>query len=113
MRQARINYKGEHAGVLTQLDDGSYTFTYTELWFIDSNKPPISLTLSKYRQTHHSRIFFPFFFNMLPEGANKDWLCRYFKLDKDDYFGQLVMAAKYDAIGAITVDKIDINIEVA
>ena len=107
MRQAKILYKDEEAGILTQHDDGSFTFSYNDIWFTDNNKPSISLTLSKNKKEHYSKHLFSCFYNMLPEGSNKDVVCKYNRIDKDDYFGLLVTTAKTDAIGAIKVIKIE------
>lgn len=110
MRQAKINYKGEWAGVLAQDDQGHYTFHYTEAWLKDGTKPSISLTLPKSKETFESDVFFPFFFNMLPEGTNKQLVCKSMRIDPDDYFGLLVSTARYDTVGAITVDKMESNL---
>jgi len=65
MRQAKILYKNLEAGLLTQHDDGSFTFRYTDAWINDANKPGISLTLPKQKQEYYSKNLFPFFYNML------------------------------------------------
>jgi serine/threonine-protein kinase HipA len=67
----------------------------------------ISLTLPKNQQEFHANFLFPCFFNMLPEGSNKEYLCKSYQIDDEDYFGLLMIAAKYDSIGAITVIKIE------
>ncbi|MEI7983519.1 MAG: HipA N-terminal domain-containing protein [Bacteroidota bacterium] len=107
MRQASILYKEEEAGILTQHDDGSFTFRYHDAWIADSNKPGISLTLPKTETEFHSGYLFPFFYNMLPEGSNKQVVCKYKRIDKDDFFGLLITTAKYDNIGAVRVIKIE------
>jgi HipA-like protein len=107
MRKAIILYKDEAAGELMQHDDGSYTFRYYDPWMTDSLKPPVSLTLPKTQQEYHSPYLFPFFFNMLPEGSNKQVICKQMRLDDDDYFGLLLTTAKNDAIGAVRVIKIE------
>ena len=107
MRQAKILYKDEEAGVLTQHDDGSFTFRYHDIWMADSKKPGISLTLSKIEQEYHSKFLFPFFYNMLPEGSNKQVVCKHNRIDQNDYFGLLITTAKSDSIGAVRVIKIE------
>jgi serine/threonine-protein kinase HipA len=72
----------------------------------DNSKPAISLTLAKTTQEYHSDFLFPFFYNMLPEGTNKQVVCRLLRIDENDYFGLLLSTAKYDTIGAVTVMKI-------
>ncbi|MGX1023392.1 HipA N-terminal domain-containing protein [Flavobacterium sp. CS20] len=107
MRKARILYKNQHTGMLTQHDDDSFTFRYDDLWLNDKTKPAISLTLPKTQQEYHSEFLFPFFYNMLPEGSNKQVVCKLNRLDLNDYFGLLLTTAKNDTIGAIKVIKTD------
>jgi len=107
MRQARILYKEAEAGILTQHDNGSFTFRYNDSWMTDSKKPGISLTLPKNKQEYHSNTLFPFFYNMLPEGSNKEVVCKLNRIDPNDYFGLLLTTAKNDNIGAIRVLKIE------
>ena len=106
MREAIILYKNEEAGILSQHDDGSFTFRYNDSWLTDSNKSSISLTLPKNKQEYHSDYLFPFFYNMLPEGSNKQVVCKHNRIDRSDYFGLLMTIAKNDNIGAIRVTKI-------
>lgn len=106
MRKATVHYKGEEAGVLAQLNDGSCIYSYNSLWFADKNKPAISLTLPKTSQEYHAKHLFSFFFNMLPEGSNKQVACRHWRIDPDDSFGLLLATAQYDTIGAVTVKRI-------
>jgi serine/threonine-protein kinase HipA len=110
MRQAKILFKGAEAGILTQHDDGGFTYRYHDQWLADSGKPPISLTLPKTDKEYRSEHLFPFFFNMLPEGTNKQVVCRHMRIDKDDHFGLLLTAARHDTIGAVTVKKIELPI---
>ncbi len=93
--------------MLTQHDEGSFTFVYDHRWMSDSTKPSISLTLPKSSPEYHSEHLFPFFFNMLPEGTNKQVVCRLTRIDRDDYFGLLMITASYDVIGAVTVKRKD------
>jgi len=107
MREAKILFKEEEAGILTQHDDGSFTFSYHDAWLADKNKPSISLTLPKNEQPFHSKFLFSFFYNMLPEGSNKQVVCKLNRIDKEDYFGLLMTTAKSDTIGAVRVIKIE------
>ncbi len=106
MRQAKVLFKDQEAGVLTQHDDGSFTFGYKDSWLADNNKPAISLTLPKSEQPFHAPFLFPFFYNMLPEGSNKQVACKLNRIDDNDYFGLLITIAKTDSIGAVTLEKI-------
>jgi len=106
MRQAKIFFKKEEAGILTQYDDGTFTFRYNDFWIADQSKPAISLTLPRTVRMYQSTYLFPFFYNMLPEGSNKQVVCRFCRIDEDDYFGLLLATAKGDTIGAVTVETI-------
>jgi HipA-like protein len=106
MRKSKVFYKGDEAGLLTQYDNGTFTFRYHDSWMADNGKPAISLTLPKTTQEYSSDFLFPFFYNMLPEGTNKQVVCRLLRIDENDYFGLLLSTAKYDTIGAVTIVKI-------
>lgn len=105
MRRAKILYKDEEAGELIQHDDGSFTFRYHDRWIADNTKPGISLTLPKGEGEFHSKFLFPFFYNMLPEGTNKQVACKLNRIDQSDHFGLLMLLAKEDSIGAVRVIK--------
>lgn len=107
MRQAQILFKDEEAGRLTQLDDGSFEFLYTDSWLQNSDKSPISPTLPKTREVYRSKHLFPFFYNMLPEGTNREKVCFQWRIDESDVFGILLTTAKYDTIGAVRVVKME------
>ena len=107
MREATVLFKEEEAGVLTHHDDGSFSFRYHDAWIADNRKPAISLTLPKIKQEFHSEFLFPFFYNMLPEGSNKEVVCKLNRIDKEDYFGLLITSANNDSIGAVRVVKIE------
>lgn len=68
--------------------------------------PPISATLSKRTDAFHSEHLFPFFSNMIPEGANRRVICRSLKIDEQDFFGLLEAMADRDFIGAVNVRRI-------
>lgn len=105
MRSAKVYYKNELAGELSQLDSGSFIFNYDRSWFNDKNKPSISLTLPKSTTEFQSPTLFPFFFNLIPEGVNKLLICKKKRIDLNDYFGILLEVASGDTIGAVKVIK--------
>ncbi len=107
MRQAQVLYKNEVAGLLTQLDNGTFSFKYNEVWLANNGKPAISLTLPKRKKVYTAPFLFPFFFNMLPEGNNKQSICQLLRIDEADYFGLLLQTAKVDTIGAVRIIKTD------
>jgi HipA-like protein len=106
MRAAKILYKEEEAGILTQHDDASFTFRYHNEWMKDNAKLGFCRTLPKTQQEYHSKYLFPYFFNIIPEGANRKVICTELKIDEDDYFGILLITGKHDVIGAVKVVEI-------
>lgn len=106
MRSASILFKNEEAGILIQHDDASFSFHYHDTWLANPNKPAISLGLPKVQQEFKSDHLFPFFYNLLPEGSNKEVVCKLNRIDRNDYFGLLLTTAKNDCIGAVRVIEI-------
>lgn len=107
MRQAKVLYKNEEAGLLSQLDTGAFVFRYHDAWFNASDKPAISLTFPKNKQEYKAAYLFPFFYNMLPEGTNKQIACHALRIDKSDHFGLLLNLAAHDTIGAVRILKVN------
>ena len=105
MRSGQVYYKNQLAGMLSQLDNGSFNFSYDEQWLNDSSKPSISLTLPKTKMEFQSSTLFPFFFNFIPEGVNKRLICSKKRIDFNDYFGILLEVAGGDTIGAVKIIK--------
>lgn len=103
MRKANIYCNGELAGTLIKHNPKSYEFCYDDAWLVNDKMPSISLTLPKTKKSYRSDYLFPFFFNMISEGVNKQLQCRQFKIDENDYFELLLATASKDTIGAITV----------
>ena len=103
MRKAKVYRNEELIGYLVEEDQENYIFSYDDAWLMDSNKPPVSLTLPKTPQEYRSKYLFPFFFNMLSEGANKELQSKQLKIDLNDDFGFLLATAQYDTLGAITI----------
>jgi len=107
MRKAKVIYKNDWAGTLTQHDDGKFEFCYKDFWLYDKTKPSVSLTLPKQVESFYSDFLFPFFYNMLPEGSNKQTVCFNLRIDENDHFGILMATAKSDVIGAVRIEKND------
>jgi serine/threonine-protein kinase HipA len=107
MRKAKVLFKNEETGILTQHDDGSFSFRYHEDWVANNYRQSISLTLPKNEREFHANYLFPFFYNMLPEGSNKQVVCKLNRIDSEDYFGLLMTTAKNDSIGAVRIIKLE------
>jgi serine/threonine-protein kinase HipA len=106
MRSVEVYRNHELAGIFTEENRNSYSFRYDDVYYADPSKPAISLTLSKKKQEYRADYLFPFFFNMLSEGANRKLQSRTLKIDETDNFGLLAATASYDTIGAITVKPV-------
>ena len=102
MRSLQIYSNDILAGVLTKTDDRQYIFVYDNV-YADSSMPSISMTLPKQEKEFHSPYLFPFFANILPEGANKNYICRRFHIDEEDDMGLLMTFSGKDFIGSIGV----------
>lgn len=103
MRQVEVYFNDTKAGVLTEHNPGSgYTFKYSPEYLL-SDLPPISATLPKRDAPFESEWLFPFFANMIPEGANRGAICRMLRIDEKDYFGILAVMANKDFIGAVNI----------
>lgn len=107
MRTAEVYNNGILAGVLIEEASNRYVFRYDNTYFVDVHKSAISLTLPKSQQEHRSEFMFPFFSNMVAEGANLEIQCRYLKIDERDVLSLLGATAQNDTIGAITIKLID------
>jgi len=108
MRAAKIYTNNILAGILTENNDDSFTFRYEDSYYENPEYSSISLTLPKKQQEFHSSTLFPFFFNLLTEGVNRQVQARRFKIDEEDSFGLLMALEKNDIIGAVTIERIEI-----
>ena len=76
--------------LLTKFSQKKYEFRYDDNWFANESLPAISLTIPKSKQVYKSEFLFPFFFNMLSEGVNRQLQTRHLKIGEKDYFGLLL-----------------------
>jgi serine/threonine-protein kinase HipA len=99
MRLANVFIHERLAGQMQESAKGkNNTFTYIE----DYSGPPISLTMPVAQRSFDFDRFPPFFDGLLPEGPQLEGLLKTRKIDRDDYFGQLI-AVGNDLVGAVTV----------
>ena len=99
MRSAEVSMHGVPAGILHEIDAGKkYRFTYFEKY----TGPSIALTMPTDGTEFIFDRFPPFFDGLLPEGLLLEGLLRQRKIDKSDYFSQLI-AVGNDLVGAVTI----------
>lgn len=102
MRQCKIFVHDIEAGVLQETDAREYVFTYGE----DYTGEPVCLAMPVRREPYRSDHLFPYFFNMLSEGSNRQVQSIAHHIDEADDFGIMLATAQYDTIGAVTVKPI-------
>ena len=100
MRKAQVFFDKCPAGILTE-DNGYYVFEYGK----DYTGPSISKTMPREKERFEFKEFPAFFDNFLPEGQNLEAFLKREKIDRKDYFAQL-LATGSNCAGAVTVRKI-------
>ncbi len=106
MKSAKILRNTQEVGILSKLDDTTYTFQYSKIYLDNPQARNISVNFPLQPEEFKSEYLFAFFFNMLSEGNVKKAQCRNMKIDEDDSFTRLLKTAKDDVIGSITVEEI-------
>lgn len=102
MRQAAIFYGDELAGLLTETDEGVYSFRYDELYVKNFPEQFLTFTMPVHSEPYTQDRLFAFFEGLIPEGwllsiASKSW-----KLNLNDRMG-LLLACCHNCIGAVSV----------
>jgi len=106
MRSVSVYRNDVLAGTLIEESRDHFIFRYDDHYYLDPNQSAISLTLPKTQQEFHRENLFPFFFNILSEGANRKLQSVQLKIDERDDFGLLMSIAQHDTIGAVSVKSI-------
>ncbi len=90
------------AGYLRETDEG-YTFSYASEYLNRADAEAVSLTLPLSNVAYSSRVMFPFFDGLIPEGWLLEIAGRNWKMNPRDRMGLLMVCCK-DTIGAVTVE---------
>jgi len=102
MRSAKVYVNSIEAGILSELDFGKkFQFDYVESYLGD----PISVTMPITQRSYVYNSFPPFFDGLLPEGYQLDGLLKFRKIDRNDFFSQL-MAVGDDLVGNVTLKEV-------
>ena len=101
MRSAEVRLNGRTAGRLVEDAEG-YHFTYDANFLVGNAATAISVTLPLTETTYHSKVLFPFFDGLIPEGWLLDVVQRNWKLNPRDRMG-LLLACCENCIGAVTI----------
>jgi serine/threonine-protein kinase HipA len=108
MRKALVKVHDLEAGILSELKNttlqarSSTEPTYEFTYFDNYKGASVSLTMPTTQRTYAFDHFPPFFDGVLPEGGQLEGLLRTRKIDRTDYFTQLI-AVGHDLVGAVTV----------
>lgn len=101
MRKAKVFANNAEAGTLLELEFGKkYRFEYEK----DYSGMPVSLTMPPSQKVYEFDSFPPFFDGLLPEGYQLEGLLKIRKIDRNDFFTQL-MAVGDDLVGNVTVKE--------
>lgn len=99
LRKASVMFKESLAGVIEETGEG-YRFAYDSAYLTQGK--PIGVPFPLREQPYDSKILFPFFKGLLPEGWFREIVCQTIKIDPKDDFGLLIKACG-DCIGAVWI----------
>ena len=104
MKKVKVFMYENLAGTLIEDDEG-FHYTYKDEYLNSDNAEPISLTLPLMSSTYSSKILFPFFDGLIPEGWLLDIAVKNWKLDMRDRMSILLVTCR-DCIGAVSIQSI-------
>ena len=102
MRQCKVFVQDKEAGLLQETDEGKYWFKYDK----EYKGNPVCLAMPVREEPYCAEYLFPYFFNMLSEGDNRQIQSMLLHIDENDDFGILLATAQEDTLGAVTVKPI-------
>lgn len=97
-----VYYNNLLAGIIYEDNEG-YVFQYNEQYLLSNNKP-ISLTLPLSNKEYHSKILFPFFDGLIPEGWLLKIALEQYDLKTRDRFKLLLLTCE-DCVGAVSIRR--------
>lgn len=100
-RKANVFLHERLAGVLAETESG-YVFSYDLNYVSDQESDPISKTLKLTSKPYESKVLFPFFDGLIPEGWLLDIAIDNWKINGRDRFGLLLACCK-NSIGAVSI----------
>lgn len=106
MRQARIFYDNEFCGLLTETNDGDFTFKYNDNYVNEYPEQFITFTMPVRKDEYKEKRLFPFFEGLIPEGWLLDIASKSWKINRNDRMGLLLACCK-NCIGAVSVEPVN------
>ncbi|WP_299155338.1 HipA N-terminal domain-containing protein [uncultured Christiangramia sp.] len=110
MRQAKILYNNLFCGLLTETDDGIFTFQYDEDYMREHPDQFITFTMPVRKEEYKDKRLFAFFEGLIPEGWLLDIASKNWKINPNDRMG-LLLACCQNCIGAVSVQPIELQDE--
>lgn len=110
MRQAKIFYDTIFCGILTETDDGEFTFKYEDEYVNQYPDQFITFTMPVRKKEYKDKRLFPFFEGLIPEGWLLDIASKNWKINTNDRMG-LLLACCQNCIGAVSVQPIHMKDE--
>ena len=101
MRQGQVYYKNEFAGIISETDDG-FLFQYDLDYLAGAQAKPVSLTLPLQQKAFSSKVLFPFFDGLIPEGWLLTIALTHWKIKPNDRFSMLLTLCM-DNIGCVSI----------
>ena len=104
-RVGKVYIQNHYAGTVEETDTG-YSFRYDKKYLEMENAVAVSLTLPMREEPYESKVLFPFFDGLIPEGWLLEVVTRNWKISYKDRFGLLLIACQ-DCIGDVAVEAAD------
>jgi serine/threonine-protein kinase HipA len=102
MRQGKIYYNDTLAGILTETDDGDYTFAYEATYIKEYPGQFLTFSMPVNDTIYRDKRLFPFFDGLIPEGWLLDIASKNWKINPNERMG-LLLACCQNCIGAVSV----------
>jgi len=105
MRQGKVYYKDNLAGIIMETNEGEYVFQYDENYIKEHPSEFITFTMPVQDKPYTDKSLFSVFEGLIPEGwllniASKNW-----KINLNDRMG-LLLACCQNCIGALSIKPI-------
>ncbi|TGN14679.1 HipA N-terminal domain-containing protein [Leptospira ilyithenensis] len=101
MRRGKVYFQSTLAGFVGEDEEG-YFFQYDSEYLRLTDSSSVSFTLPKREEIYRSKILFPFFDGLIPEGWLLEITIKEWKLDPRDRLS-LLLSVCQDCIGAVSV----------
>ena len=106
MRQAKIYYDTIFCGLLTETNDGDFTFMYDDDYIKKHPNQFITFNMPVSNIEYKDKRLFAFFEGLIPEGWLLDIASKSWNINRNDRMGLLLACCK-NCIGAVSVEPIN------